>query len=198
MRMVLAEAVADNKTSANPADHVKIPGEHSANGGKPAAVDDPAQFLSAAQVSAVVTATPWPYNVLIHVAARAGLRAAELGGLHVGDVVVPPKPLIPNAPAKLGTMRVAKTVRAICAEMRYFPTKTLSRKSRGARLSLHLHRRWANLFSGDPGLAALPAEMSVPVGFSVPNDPHPGHRIFDHRCESFGLLVGCWLWGDMN
>ena len=31
-------------------------------------------------------ATPWPYNVLVHVAAWAGLRAAELGGLLVGDV----------------------------------------------------------------------------------------------------------------
>lgn len=124
VRMVLAQAVADNKIAANPADHVKIPGEHSTNGGKPGVVDDPAQFLSAAQVSALVAAAPWPYNVLIHVAAWAGLRAAELGGLQVGDLVIPAKSLNPNAPAKLGTIRVTRTARAIGSEMRYFPTKT--------------------------------------------------------------------------
>ncbi|MCA2249959.1 tyrosine-type recombinase/integrase [Mycobacterium intracellulare] len=124
VRMVLAQAVADNKISANPADYVKIPGEHSTNGGKPGVVDDPAQFLSAAQVSALVAAAPWPYNVLVHVAAWAGLRAAELGGLQVGDVVIPAKLLNPNAPAKLGAIRVTRTVRAIGPDMRYFPTKT--------------------------------------------------------------------------
>lgn len=124
VRLVLAQAVADNKIAANPADYVKIPGEHSSTGGKPGVVDDPAQFLSAAQVSALVTATPWPYNVLVHVAAWAGLRAAELGGLQVGDVVVPPKSLNPNVPAKLGSVRVSRTARAMGPEMRYFATKT--------------------------------------------------------------------------
>jgi integrase len=124
VRMVLGQAMADNKIAANPADYVKIPGEHSTNGGKPGVVDDPAQFLSAAQVTALVAATPWPYNVLVHVAAWAGLRAAELGGLQVGDVVVPPKSLNPNAPAKRGSLRVARTARAIGAEMKYLPTKT--------------------------------------------------------------------------
>ena len=55
-------------------------------------MDDPAQFLTAAQVSALVAATPWPYNVLVHVAAWAGLRAAELAGLQVGDVELPEPP----------------------------------------------------------------------------------------------------------
>jgi integrase len=129
VRMVLGQAMADNemadnKIAANPADWVKIPGEHSTNGGKPGVVDDPAQFVSAAQVSALVPATPWPYNVVVHVAASAGLRAAELGGLQVGDVVVPPKSLNPHAPAKRGSLRVARTARAIGAEMKYLPTKT--------------------------------------------------------------------------
>lgn len=124
VRMVLAQAVADNKIAANPADYVKIPGERSANGDKPGVVDDPAQFLSAAQVSALVAATPWPYNIMVHVAAWAGLRAAELGGLQVGDVDIPPKPLNPNAPAKLGNLRVTRTARAMGAEMQYFSTKT--------------------------------------------------------------------------
>jgi integrase len=124
VRMVLAQAVADNKIAANPADYVKIPGERSANGDKPGVVDDPAQFLTAAQVSALVAATPWPYNVMVHVAAWAGLRAAELGGLQIADVDIPPKSLNPNAPVKLGSLRVTRTARAMGPEMRYFPTKT--------------------------------------------------------------------------
>ncbi|WP_145043231.1 tyrosine-type recombinase/integrase [Mycobacteroides abscessus] len=124
VRMVLKQAVVDRKIAANPADYVKIPGEQSANGSKPGIVDDPAQFLSAAQVSALVSATPWPYNVLVHTAAWVGLRAAELGGLQVGDVTLPPKSLNPNAPAKGGSLRVTRTARAIGAEMRYFTTKT--------------------------------------------------------------------------
>jgi integrase len=78
----------------------------------------------AAQVSALVAAAPWPYNVLTHVAAWSGLRAVELGGLQLGDVVIPAKSLNPNAPAKLGAIRVTRTARAIGSEMRYFPTKT--------------------------------------------------------------------------
>lgn len=124
VRMVLRQAVADNKLAANPADYVEIPGEQSANGDKAGVVDDPAQFLSADQVAALVAATPWPYNVLVHLAAWSGLRAAELGGLQVADVTLPPKPLNPNAPVKGGSVRVARTARAMGAEMRYFPTKT--------------------------------------------------------------------------
>ena len=47
---------------------------------------DRAQFLTPAQVSALVDATPWPYNVLVHVAAWAGLRAAKLAGLRSANV----------------------------------------------------------------------------------------------------------------
>ena len=103
VRMVLAQAVADNRIAVNPADYVKLPTEYSPKGGKPGVVDDPAQFLTAAQVSALVDATPWPYNVLVHVAAWAGLRAGELAGLQVGDVDLHEPPLNPNAPVKPGT-----------------------------------------------------------------------------------------------
>lgn len=41
---------------------------------------DWAQFLTPAQVSAVVDATSWPYNVLVHVAAWAGLARRNLAG----------------------------------------------------------------------------------------------------------------------
>lgn len=44
-----------------------------------------------------MAATPWPYNVYVHVAAWAGLRAAELCGLKVGDVALPSKSLNANS-----------------------------------------------------------------------------------------------------
>jgi integrase len=124
VRMVLAQAVADGRLSANPADHVKLPTEHSTKGGKVGVVDDPAQFLTAAQVSALVDATPWPYNVVVHLAAWSGLRAAELAGLTVGDVTFPDPPLNPNAPGKPGQLRVERSARAFGAEMVYLPPKT--------------------------------------------------------------------------
>jgi integrase len=108
VRQVLAQAVADGRLDANPADYVKLPTDH--NTGHVRAVDDPAMFLSAAQVAALVAGTPWPYNVLVHLAAWSGLRAAELAGLRVGDVTVPKASLNPNAPAKPGTVRVEQTI----------------------------------------------------------------------------------------
>ena len=64
--------------------------------------DDPAMFDSAAQVAAIVAATPWPFSMLVHLAAWSGLRASELAGLRVGDVTVPRAGLNPNAPVKPG------------------------------------------------------------------------------------------------
>jgi len=86
VRMVLEQAVIDGRLTMNPAEHVKLPTERSRKGGQVGVVDDPKQFLTSVQVSALVAATPWPYNVLVHVAAWAGLRAGELDGLQVGDV----------------------------------------------------------------------------------------------------------------
>jgi integrase len=87
-------------------------------------VDDPAQFLTAAQVSALVAATPWPYNVYVHVAAWAGLRAAELAGLQVADVQLPDRSLNPNAPTKPGVLRVERTARVLGTTMTYLVPKT--------------------------------------------------------------------------
>lgn len=108
VRMVLGQAVEDGRLDANPADYVKLPTDYSS--GRTATVDDPSLFLSAAQVSALVAATPWPYSVLVHLAAWSGLRAAELGGLQVGDVLLPSPALNPNAPAKPAILRVEQTV----------------------------------------------------------------------------------------
>lgn len=124
VRMVLEQAVVDGRLAKNPAEHVKLPTERSTKGNKPGVVDDPAQFLTAQQVSALVDATPWPYNVLVHVAAWGGLRAAELAGLTVGNVELPDQPLNPNAPAKPGTLRVTQAVRHNGAAVEYGPLKT--------------------------------------------------------------------------
>lgn len=119
LRMVLAQAVADGRLATNPADYVKLPSESSASG-TPGVVDDPAQFLTAAQVSALVAATPWPCNILAHLAAWSGLRAAELTGLQVGDVFLPPA----NALAKPGQLRVERTARVVGTTMTYLAPKT--------------------------------------------------------------------------
>lgn len=85
VRQVLGQAVADGRLDANPADYVELPTEHNSGNGA-GVVDDPAKFLTAAQVAALVAAMPWPFNVYVHTAAWAGLRAGEMAGLRVGDV----------------------------------------------------------------------------------------------------------------
>jgi integrase len=121
--MVLAQAVEDGRLPANPADYVKLPTKHST--GNPGVVDDPEQFLTPTQVQALVDATPWPFNVYVHVAAWSGLRAAELCGLQVADVELPP-----NRP---GVLRVERTVRVINGTNRYLTPKT-----RGSRRKVPL------------------------------------------------------------
>ena len=70
----------DGRLAKSPAEYIKLPTETGTNGGQVGVVVDRAQFFTPGQVSAFVDATPWPYNVLVHVAAWAGLRAAELAG----------------------------------------------------------------------------------------------------------------------
>ena len=109
LKEVLDQAIADGRLSANPCDHVTLPTERTAAASKTLSVDgvvDPAQFLTAGQVAALVDATPWPYNVTVHVAAWTGLRAAELAGLQIGDLELPPENR-PNAP---GAVHVRRTV----------------------------------------------------------------------------------------
>lgn len=108
VRMVLAEAVADGRLAMNPADYVKLPTDH--NTGAGAVVDDRSLFLSVAQVRSLVAQTPWPHSILTHLAAWSGLRGAELAGLQVSDVILPPKPVNPNAAAKPATVLVRRTI----------------------------------------------------------------------------------------
>jgi len=121
VRQVLAHAVADGRLDANPADYVKLPTDH--NTGHVRAVDDPAIFLSAAQVRSLAEATAWPYNVMVHLAAWSGLRAAELAGLRVGDLTLPKPSINPNALAKPGTLRVERTIAWVGGKLMPVPPK---------------------------------------------------------------------------
>ncbi|NKR27510.1 tyrosine-type recombinase/integrase [Rhodococcus hoagii] len=166
VRMVLAQAVVDGRLTENPADYVKLPSEHSTGGGAPGVVDDPDQFLTAAQVQALVVATPWPCNVLIHVAAWAGLRAAELAGLQVGDVDLPVRSLNPNARQKPGTLRVERTVITVDGRLVYDTPKT-----RGSRRRVPLTPATVELLrdylarhprADDPTAPLFPAMKLIP------------------------------------
>ncbi|OBH94299.1 tyrosine-type recombinase/integrase [Mycobacterium sp. E2733] len=130
VRQILSQAVADGRLTVNPADHVKLPSERSAAGGTPGVVDDPNVFLTAAQVAALEAATPWPCNVMVHLAAWSGLRAAELAGLQVGDVELPERSINPNAPTKPGVLRVERTVIAIDGALIYDTPKTKGSRRR--------------------------------------------------------------------
>ena len=124
VRMVLEQAVVDGRLAKSPAEYIKLPTETGTNGGQVGVVVDRAMFLTPAQVFALVAATPWPYNVLVHVAAWAGLRAAELGGLTLANVELPDPSLNPNVPAKPGVLRVEQAARANGAAIEYGPLKT--------------------------------------------------------------------------
>ncbi len=135
VRQILSQCVADGRLTVNPADHVKLPSERSAAGGTPGVVDDPDMFLTAAQVSALVDATPWPCSVMVHLAAWCGLRAAELAGLQVGDVELPDAPINPSAPAKPGVLHVERTVITIDGALVYDSPKTKGSRRRVPMMS---------------------------------------------------------------
>jgi integrase len=130
VRQVLSQAVADCRLAVNPADHVKLPSERSAQGGTPGVVDDPDMFLTAAQVAALEAATPWPCSVMVRLAAWSGLRAAELAGLQVGDVELPERSINPNAPAKPGILHVERTVITVDGALVYDTPKTKGSRRR--------------------------------------------------------------------
>jgi integrase len=130
VRQVLSQAVADGRLTINPADHVKLPSERKLAGGTPGVVDDPEMFLTADQVAALVNATPWPCNVMVHLAAWSGLRAAELAGLQVGDVELPDRSLNPSALTKPGLLHVERTVITVDGALVYDTPKTKGSRRR--------------------------------------------------------------------
>lgn len=122
VRQVLAQAVTDNKIAYNPATHVRLPGN---NKSTTAVVDDPSQFLTAAQVQTLQNTTPWPYNILVHLAAWSGLRAGELCGLTIADVVLP----LPNS-AKPALVNVERTLVLLNGGLTYQAPKTQGSRRR--------------------------------------------------------------------
>lgn len=156
VKMVFAKAVQDNTLPQNPADYVNLPTDH--NTGRGAEVDDPDLFLTPAQVASLVAATPWPYNVLVHVAAWSGLRAGELAGLRVGDVLLPPKPANPNAPEKSGTLRVEQTVAWVGGE-----ATAMSPKTRGSRRKVPLTPATTALLRGYLAVHDRREESNAPL-----------------------------------
>ncbi|ADG78051.1 Integrase family protein OS=Tsukamurella paurometabola (strain ATCC 8368 / DSM / CCUG 35730/ CIP 100753 / JCM 10117 / KCTC 9821 / NBRC 16120 / NCIMB 702349/ NCTC 13040) OX=521096 GN=Tpau_1423 PE=4 SV=1 [Tsukamurella paurometabola] len=102
VRMILSQAVVDRRLEFSPADHVKLPAprrkgkQASTASGQAASMvgsapsvhgsTEDAAFLTAEQVEYLTAATPWPYNILVHMAAWTGLRSGELTGLQIGDI----------------------------------------------------------------------------------------------------------------
>lgn len=124
VRQILAQALVDGRIADNPADYVKLPSERKLAGGTPGVVDDPDMFLTADQVAALVAATPWPYNVMVHLAAWTGLRAAELAGLQIGDIELPDAPTSGERSPKTGLVHVERTVITIRGMLLYDTPKT--------------------------------------------------------------------------
>lgn len=145
VRQVLEWAVKTKKLTANPAEHVALPGklssaialtEQGADGSNTTANaaskagaarsasrrssrrDDPARFLSAAQVSVLSAATPWPYSEFVHTDAWTGLRPGEMIALRVGDAHL--------APDDVGEswLSVAESVAVLGGESVYLDPKT--------------------------------------------------------------------------
>ena len=193
VRQVLSQAVADGRLTVNPADHVKLPSERSAAGGTPGVVDDPEMFLTAGQVAALVHATPWPSNVMVHLAAWSGLRAAELAGLYVGDVDLPEPSINPNAPTKPGVLHVERTVITIGGGMVYDTPKT-----KGSRRRVPLMSATTELLRDYPAdhprrddptaplFCAVTLRPSKPTGVKA-TDPN-GNRIVPTATEVLAAL----------
>jgi integrase len=153
---VLGQAVADNRLVSNPCDHVKLPTDRT-EAHSIGSVDDPDTFLTPTQVAALVAATPAPFDVLIHVAAWSGLRAAELAGLQIRD-------FIRNGNGAM--LAVERTVIDVNGELVYDTPKT-----KGSRRRVPLTVETSDLLSDfltrhprrdDPQAPLFPAVTLVP------------------------------------
>jgi integrase len=132
VRQVLQQATLDGRIPHNPAQHVRLPGAKGVS--TTAVVDDPAQYLTAQQIAALQSATPWPYNYLVHLAAWSGLRAGELCGLQVGDVRLPantaPTRAGHGSAGQAGQLNVVRTVVLINGALQLQEPKTLGSRRR--------------------------------------------------------------------
>lgn len=85
LKRVLARAVADEILASNPADATALPTDKSTGRTKPRP-----QFLTEAQVEKLASELDGhpPYGLLVRFMAYTGLRAGEVSGLNVGDVLL--------------------------------------------------------------------------------------------------------------
>jgi len=187
VRMVLAQAVVDGRLATNPADYVTLPSERLTDGGAAGVVDDPTQFLTARQVGALVDATPWPYCVMVHLAAWSGLRAAELGGLQLGDIDLPP------CSGKPGTLRVERTSIVVDGRTVYDTPKTRGSRRRVPltqdavtllRTYLELHPRKDDAVA--PLFPAFGLVGQKPTGLRATD--HEGKRLIPTASEALAGL----------
>lgn len=139
-------------------------------------------------------ATPWPFNVQVHVAAWAGLRAAELAGLQVGDVDLPARLLNPNARPKPGTLRVDRTVITVDGALVYDTPKT-----RGSRRRVPLTPATVELLrdylaqhprADDPTAPLFPAMKLIPQKpTGVKATDETGRRVFPKAEDALAALT---------
>jgi len=135
-------------------------------------------FLTAEQVAALVAATPWPYNVLVHLAAWSGLRAAELAGLQVGDVELPEPSTKRGSSPKAGLLHVERTVITVNGTLIYDTHKT-----KGSRRRVPLMASTTELlreYLADHPRANEPAAPLFCAGTLKPTKP-TGRRATDPR-----------------
>lgn len=201
VKQVLDQAVQDRRIPFNPAASVKLPTEHSSRGNdKPGVVDDPAKFLTPAQVAALVAAMPWPFNVYVYLAAWSGLRAGELCGLVIADVEIPARGFNPNTPAKPGRLRVERTVIRDGNALAYNTPKT-----RGSRRTVPLTAETTELLrdylanhprADEPNAPLFPSMRLTaikPTGIAAepvsPELPKDWRTVADRQAKTLGALT---------
>ena len=200
VHQVLKQEYVDGLIAMNPAQrgHIKLPTNHSI--GRRATVDDPSQFLTACQVDALVAATPWPYSVMVHVAAWAGLRAGELCGLQTGDVLLPEPSLNPNGATRPGVLRIERTVQTIGGKLTYTTPKT-----RGSRRRVPLPAQTTELLReflqehprrGEPTAPLFPGMRLIarkPTGVRNPDGVSAAKQTSARRTSLWRTLSGVWF-----
>ncbi len=99
------------------------PKEHARKGGQVGVVDDPAQFLTPAEVWALVAATPWPYNVLVHVARGQVCGRGSWRGYKLAMLTLPDRRSTRMYPTKPGSLHVQRVAPAQGSQVVYMTPK---------------------------------------------------------------------------